>query len=288
MQEWVWRNLRFELPRDWEMLQFSRRSETGSCLFADRHAYRFELNWRRVAGAPDFARMLDDYARQLAPETPGQVVRVQQAPWLGLAGTFEGVATSRFGRFLPGEKYLVEAVFLWPRERDLPLERQVLASLDELPRDEQWQRWRAFGLDCRGSAGLELQTCEVQPAAAHLVFAPKGNSLRTEDFSRWGMVEHWLRTGVEDWLAARRPRQATQIATGQRRLGDHQVYFVSARVPGRLLGRCHYQAAAWVCPRDRRLYCVATVTERPLEQRQAPLVGHRLRCCAELPEEAVA
>ncbi len=85
MVEWVWRQIGVELPAEWECLQFARDPEAGRCAFADRHRYRFELNWRKSPGEPDFGRMMKDYEGSLAKEWEG-IRKAKCRGWPGLRG----------------------------------------------------------------------------------------------------------------------------------------------------------------------------------------------------------
>ena len=74
MQTCIWRDLRIELPEDWEMLQFSLQRQAGRCAFADRYQFRLELGWRTAEAKPEIERMMSDYLAQMKP-TPTQRTR---------------------------------------------------------------------------------------------------------------------------------------------------------------------------------------------------------------------
>jgi hypothetical protein len=279
--------VRVELPVDWEMLQFTRRPEQGRCAFADRYQFRLELAWRAVDGPPDMGRVVSDYvARLRADDDASDVRRLSDAPWPGLAATVERTATSRFGRHLPGEAILVEAVFLWPEGRDRTLERVVLDSIAEVPRrDDGTRRWRAFGLDLLATDGLPLTECQVEPARARLTFADE-RGRRRETFQRLGLVEEWLDRSVEDWLAAQMPRRGTVKSQSAVTVHGHEVALLAGTRPIRRLGGlinrpAPCDAAAWRCPNDGRLYCGSLVGRSAGSGTR--LAGGRLACCPELP-----
>jgi hypothetical protein len=259
MQLWIWRHFRVRMPAEWEMLQFSRNAAAGRCAFADRYQFRLELNWRGVAGPPDFERMMSDYQARLLERGMKNVCRADHGPWRGVGGEGPEGRSTRFGRFFPGESCLVELVFLWPEERDVPLERGVLDSVAEEPADGRGsRRWRAFGMDLRASRGLALERCTVEPAHVEMVFADAAGR-REERFARRGMVGNWLRGSVGDWLRRSVPREVTALAAETRAVDGHDVDSVRGEQRDRgwrgMLGRrSAYEGEAWICPADGRLY----------------------------------
>ena len=96
----------------------ARNPQAGRCAFADRYQFRLELSWKVVPGAPDFNRMMSDYAAKLIEEGEEKPEPVDGGPWKGLCVHAQGQLSTRFGRFFPGESCLVELVFPWPEERD--------------------------------------------------------------------------------------------------------------------------------------------------------------------------
>ena len=141
----IWRNIRFELPDDWELLRFSRKEERGRLSFADRQRFRFELSWRKVPGEPDYGKMMSDYLAKLLEEKKLSWARqAQSVGWHGINGGGPNGSNTRFGRYFAEEDVLVEAVFLWEEGRDKKLEKQVLTSVGaELPWRGKLRRGRA-------------------------------------------------------------------------------------------------------------------------------------------------
>jgi len=280
MQLWVWRQLRIELPDDWEMLQYGRDAAAGRCAFADRHQFRLEMDWRTVAARPDVARTMGDYLAKLTADqtlADGRATRVGE--WPGIVGRQGEQAVARFGRYLAPEQCVVELVFLWPEARDAALEGSVLASVGVEPERGGRRRWRAFGMDLAASADLPLRECVVQPAVARMAFG-RERGRREETFQRLGMVDEWLRGSVGEWLASQAPRDVVRSWPSARKAGGHAIALLhGTRRPALLRASRPYASAAWRCPRDGRLYRVATTgAARPDE----PLAGGRLGCCGEL------
>ncbi len=280
-----------ELPADWEMLQLSRDPAAGRCVFADRYQYRFEFNWRQVPGRPDFERMLSDYQARLT--TAGGLTDPQpekRGVWRGLRGKQGGRWISRLGAYFEREACLVEAVFIWPGDPDVALQRAILEGMQpEPPWGEDLRRWRAFGMDWLVSGGEGPAECRVQPASTHITFCKGKPPRQRETFVRLGLVPEWLKGTVRDWLALQKPADVSIRRRDVFASAGHSVEWVEGDRPVRGLGRLRgrrevYRAAAWMCPRDGRLYCISV--ERHAAPRAADLAGGRLSCCGDFPLRA--
>lgn len=288
MQSWVWRQLRLELPDEWELLQFTRNPQLGRCAFADRTQFRFEVNWRAVPNAPDFGRLLTDYQARLDEDGIRDTRRIQCSGWQGVYGVMpDRRATSRYGAYLTPLGYLVEIVFLWPQARHEPTEAQILASVrPEEPTPAGQVRWRAFGMDLLTPAGSFLEHCNADPAFAQFCFSSERR--RTwEHFARRGLLPHWLHGPVPDWLRRSTPRGFRTTWEREQDNHGHTVAVTRAerktpRLPDLFLGRREYAAAAWVCPRDGRLYQVCREAYRGSQHRQKAQPPAVLSCCADL------
>ena len=291
MQALIWRHFRFEHPEDWQMLHYSRDAAVGRCALADRYQFRLEFHWRRFAAVPDLDRILSDYRDSLERDDNDAVVRrAQHGPWRGLETESNGVAAWRFGRFFSVESCLVELVFVWPDRSDRQLAHSVLDSVREEPARQGLRRWRAFGMDMHVPEDLALQECKIEPARAEMVFASPGKGGREETFRRLGMVDHWLNAPVGDWLHVQRPDKARDCRSGSGYRANHSISTVvatlPARWPGRLLGRRGaFQAAAWLCPVDERLYCMTLTSPQPVAEGPEVLAGGRLACCDDLARQ---
>lgn len=264
------------------MLQFSQNQQVGRCAFADRYQFRLELDWRVVAGPPDFDRMMSDYMARLTELGIKNVRRSNRGSWRGMEGEGKDGLSTRFGRYFAREACLVELVFLWREGRDPALERDVLESVAEEPQHcGGAKRWRAFGMDLLASPRVALMNCTVEPAHARMVFADK-DGRREECFSRRGMVGEWLRDTVRDWLRKSTPKKVAVSDSGSRHVGGHCVEMISGEIrarglPGMLGRRTRYGSSAWICPGDGRLYTVST--RRCIGDDGA---GGGLTCCPEM------
>ena len=261
MTEWIWRQIGAALPPDWECLQFSRDPEAGRCAFADRYRYRFELNWRRSKGEPDFDRMMKDYEGSLAAEWQG-IRRIKCRGWPGLTGRRGDEVVSRFGRWQPEIELLVEIVFIHPERRDEGLEARILGTVRAVPPEaDGFQRWRAFGMDLRVPQDFTLGEAVVEPARVGLRFDGRKKPDRWI-FRRYGMVDSWLKTSVRDWLESQtgEPVRHVRCQSGKGGTGNADRLEGQWRPRGLLLPRGAYAAAAWLDRRDGRLYDAICIT----------------------------
>ena len=286
MQTCIWRDLRIELPEDWEMLQFSLQRQAGRCAFADRYQFRLELGWRTAEAKPEIERMMSDYLAQMKadPDT-ADPTRIRVGSWQGIESRHRSVLTSRFSRHLAEAKCLVELVLLWPDARDGELEEQILASVAEEPaRGGGLRRWKAFGMDLLVSAGLDLCDCRIEPARAAMVFSDVREQ-RTETCQRLGMVSEWLAGTPGEWLGGQLPKRSKVLSQDSVVVNGHVVEAIAGRAAvkhwGGLISRpSAYEAAAWLCPADGRLYhATRTGHGTSLGTR---LAGQRLSCCDQL------
>jgi len=277
MREWIWRGFRFNLPDDWELLQFSREQGIGRCAFADRYQYRFEWSWRSVGRAPDIERLMTDYRSKLVTEGTMTEPKLVALPgWHGLAGKQGAAWISRFGRFFDDARCLAELVFLWPGSRDREIERSVAASFAPVPVQDGVQPWKAFGMAVEAPAAVPLSSCKVEPAHAALTFSAtkRGDSCV---FRRLGFATVWLKEPVADWLRRQAPRTVRDIACTQETRAGHAVSLLRGTLPrrGPFFPPRSYAAAAWQCPGDERLYCVTQT-----QQKGKPAAAPALSCCA--------
>ncbi len=282
MQEWIWRDFRFELPNDWEMLQFSKERAAGNCTFADRHQFRLELSWKEVPAAPDYERMISDYLQRLKDEQSLEAPEaISHRSWQGFAARFDDTQTARFGRYFEPAGRLLELVFFWPKDFQRQLTKEILDSFRHL-NQEAAQHWRAFGLDLHATGGLALDSCEVKPALAQMTFSENGGAGRIESFQRLGMVNTWLTGTVQEWLKGKAPQDINEVEYRSRDVGDHHLELAAGTVPPLKfpkVGRAafSYRAAAWICPADGRLYSASEIA--PAKNRNDRLAGKRLICC---------
>ena len=284
MERWIWRNLGLSVPADWEMLQFSRNSDSGRCAFADRYQFRLELDWRAVAGPPEFDRMTSDYLASLQERGMTDGSRFRHRAWHGVGGEVDGRTITRLGRWFSVERIVVELVFLWLRKKDAALMRQIADSVAEEPEhSESFRRWRAFGMDVLATKSLPLQSCTAEPANAGMMFAD-GKRRSVERFGRRGMVREWLKQTPGEWLRGWADEDVRNVRTSVLDVRGHSVHMLGGEktLPGLLRRRASYDAAVWICPADGRLYSVSCTGPGGGPEVGTMLAGSRLSCCAAL------
>ena len=251
------------------MLQFTRNPETGRCAFADRYQFRFELDWMRVDAPPDMERMAEDYRAKLQEDGLESVSKSGHGQWLGASGKEKGIPISRYGAFFPGQAYILEAVFIWAKgERATPaFEGRILDGIKvPPPASNGRQRWRAFGMDWTTAVDLSFDTCQVASGMAEATFNNRKQRI-TQRFARRGMLSCWFKTDIRQWMEAQIPKEYKVVSVESSTEGDHEVWRLEAkRSPSVLVdwlhGRRTILAAAWICPEDGRLYCVASHAHR--------------------------
>ena len=276
MQEWIWRDVRLEIPGDWEMLQFSRARDKGRCAYADRRQFRLELSWRQVKGAPDFPRMMADYKARL--ESAGELQDAHTftlSGWHGLAGMQKNLRVSRFGNYFDKENLLAELVFLWPDKRDIPLENDILQSCRYAPPENGFRKIKAFGMSCRSPEKYEFTACSVQPAMAAMVFSGARRPARIR-LQRFGMVPQWLDQPLTTWAGTQLPKEARNPDFESRSRNGHEIVTAKADYAPRgfLIRKGLYAASAWICPKDGRLYHAEQICRSAKD-----IVNHPLDCC---------
>lgn len=281
-QLWIWRHFRFDLPADWELLQYSRDPMSGRCAFADRYAFRFELSWRGVSGPPDFERMMSDYAARLAEQGYRRLHPERWRNWHGIAAEWEERPVVRFGGYFDGESCVVECVFLGADRRDRALEERVLGSFSEVAPDAAGRRrWRALGLDLRVHGDLRFAECRADPGEVEWVFQDERRR-RAVRCRRIGLRPVWMRQSVADWLRAATPPlraagEASETVHGHvifRRWGRQRRGVLENLWRGPEM----FAAEAWVCPADDRLYLREVRGPRRFVEEESR--GGALRCVA--------
>ena len=285
-QLYIWRHFRVELPSDWEMLQFTRELAAGRCAFADRYQFRLEMCWRSVAGPPDFPRMISDYESKLQQEGMKEIRHIRAGDWTGIEGKTDGAVASRLGRYFPGQKCVIELVFLWPDGQDKQLMQEIASTFAELPAHGDLDRWRAFGMDIRVPCDMNMEKCSVLPANAELVFSHKKGPEEYR-FARRGMVREWLTGPINGWARAWLSREGVEIDDESvRTTNGHELFLLRGRQPSDRIFVKHLkvQAAAWICPNDNRIYGVTHFyrDNRTPELKPEELTGGRLSCCRRL------
>lgn len=288
-QTWLWNGIEFSLPNDWEMLQFTRNPELGRCAFADRYQFRFELDWMLVSAAPDMERMASDYVAKLQEDGLEDVVKSGHGQWLGATGKEKGMPISRYGAFLPGRSYVLEAVFIWDKAQkaSASFEGRILDSIKtNPPQKDACQPWQAFGMKWTNADGMEFSQCQVAPGLAEATFNNR-KLRRIQRFARRGLLDCWMKTTVQDWLEQQIPKEYKVMEMTNSTENGHEIWQLQAQrspstMPDWLHGRRTISAAAWICPEDGRLYFIANHAHKG----KAEWPEATLSCCKQLEIKA--
>jgi len=264
---WIWRDFQFDLPIEWEMLQFSREMEQGRCAFADRYQFRLEMDWCVVQKEPDLSRLMSDYKSKLENEKKlDDGVSSKIASWHGLTGRQGEQFMSRFGHFFPASSCLVELVFLWPELREKAVEKKILQSFCCLAEEGRTATlWQTFGMSMTVPSDYTLTGCKVKPAQAQMTFsAPKKPGCIR--FQRLGMVPLWLKMPLENWLRSQTSVFVFDKETQTTTYKNTPAVVLSGvyRPKGVIHTNGYYLSICWVDPVDGRLYFVERIEKEKL------------------------
>jgi len=271
MRTWIWHGLSFDLPEEWEMLQFSRKPEAGRCAWADRDGYRMEVFWKRLPSAPAMDLLLATFPQRLGEEQGSVVVPLPDVNRWKRWRVGEG-ARSRIHALCFESGRLLEVVFSRPSGETG--DGSLVLNAFRAESEQSVSRWAAFGMKWEVPPGHSMVSSVVQPARAEVEMCDrrKREVLR---FLRLGMVSHWLHDEPQDWLRRRLPNGYKLETEELVSLRDGRIAAVLsggprwpailpwARPPG-------WAACVWLEPSDGRLYCVERLSRRPTDSRALP------------------
>jgi hypothetical protein len=280
--EHIWRHFGITLPANWEMLQYNSEVERGACLWADRYHYRCELSWRQVPGPPHMNRMLQDYIARLKEQKAAtNLARTRVEGWEGITGRADPNKFTHLTRHFPEENCMLELVLLWPDKVEPELQKDIVRSVRAVPEQDGAQRWKVFGLEV--DAIHPLLATDIKPAFARLEFGYEDAGWRgIQVFERRGLLREWMTTPLDEWLNAQVPlkvrdRQVHEFS-GHGAVGYHVHGRLPINMGLRILRTVQrrklsllthkemgYHAAAWIHPRENRLYFLETRTDRSVE-----------------------
>lgn len=289
MKPVAWNGIHFQLPDDWELLQFSKNADKGRAVFGDRYQFRFEIDWAAINTPPDLERMSTDYKSKLIQDGIKEPRTIAHHPWKGVAGLEGQTPISRYCAYFTNRTLLLEAVFLWPPDptpsRNQAFEAKILDTIHVMPFQEDGrQEWNAFGIHCLAPEAHPLTECVANPADVKLTFS-NAKETETETVARTGFLKVWLTKGVDDWLKSIVPKDYTVLSLNHTSQEEHDIWLLEATISRADLkdwwkGRRHFTAAAWICPADKRLY---TVTKAYHEDKNGnPHLPISLSCCHQL------
>ncbi len=283
----VWQGLKIFFPEEWELMQFSKNSNMGSCAFANRYNISMELNWQRTDGEVNMGKTVTDHISKFEYEKGlTNIKRTNVSGWTGFYGNISKIKVSKFLKYFKKKSYLVQIIFIWPQKRKEEIENDILKNTKEEPNcKNDLQRWKSFGMDICISDKLKLLKCVVEPANAKMFFGV-GNDF-FEEYRRLGMVKYWLKGTVKQWLETKLPSKVKNVREKLTELSGHKIYSVYYSVWAKGLSKItgkkeSYIASAWICPTDNRLYFARIKKDSAVDMCVA---GERLVCCDRLAGE---
>lgn len=231
----AWRDFRFEVPAEWEIVGYSLKPEEGRLALADGDGETLQIFWKKTDAPPDLDRRLNDLLRANLP--PRASATNGRCPIEGFHGWRAGLGGDRTvplaaARYLTGAKRMLGVIFApHPRRRE-EVVRAILASW--APNDGPERRWTAFGLDLALPVAFEPEVARVFPALQCLEFATRAGDRVI--LHRFGMLSailegtdpatHFARVkgrGIQTWRrppSASTPRlDATELALRRRPIG---------------------------------------------------------------------
>ena len=267
----VWMGMRWQVPRDWEILGHAVDPLRGRLMLADRRRQRMQLSWARLDRRPDLEQAIADHrSRDMAADEAAQMSELLRPHgWVGYTRWADRGALSRFTRYEPELAYWIDLVVSHPVSHDPALDEALAAGFEALD-PQQPPHWRAFGLDVRTPLGWRLTKAHVNVADVTLRFAEADGPAEAA-VRRLGMIDAWFLGDVQQWLRHTIGVMVDTEFTTVRH-GGVSACLALGLEPGtrwrRLNGRLRLRRyLAWVCEPARSLVCVTTWSRpsRPVE-----------------------
>ena len=267
----AWHHLRLEIPREWEVVGFSRNADDGRLALADRDGEVLQLHWKKIPAAPNLDRRLEELARaNLPPGTDPAAAKLRLEGWHDWRVSLSGNRNLPFfaARHLAAHGILLAAVFPPHPARREDVVRAVLASWT--PNDGPTRAWAAFGLAVTLPSALDLEVTVSLPAFQRFEFAtPKGDRVIVQ---RWGMLSALLADMDAAAHFARIKGRGTQVWKLPPPMDPSRNAITELALRRTPMGwwstprRMPKEGRAWLCPRPdlERLYAIEAWTHRDL------------------------
>lgn len=269
----VWQDISLRLPRSWELVRYGLNYNRGACTFSDELHERLQLSWDRGMDCPDFGRLLSDLqSREHAAHAPGSNGHREVdflplpaiADWHGVVIMQGGRTVTRAACYFAEGRTLVETAVFWQGQRDVHLERAMLANIRVAERGAR-RKWEALGICAEVPGEMDMVSCRCLPGDTRWCFRGK-KTFPLVTIDRIGFSSVWLKEPLRDWLQKRIPKRSSVLRRGTRQTGaGHPLeYLASTRSRGSLgflVGaRVTRNDYACVCPGEQRVYHVVTET----------------------------
>lgn len=265
----AWRDFRFEVPAEWEVVGYSFKPDEGRLALADGEGETLQVFWKKTDAPPDLDRRLGDLLRaNLPPDAVSKADDRRIEEVHGWRACLSGDRTIPFyaARHLSEARQILGVIFApHPRRRE-EVARAVLASWT--PNAGPERRWSALGLDLTLPAAFEPEVAISLPALQRMEFATRAGDRVI--LHRFGMLSailegtdpaaHFARIkgrGVQVWKLSS-PAAAPRLEVAELALRRRPIGWWSA--PRRL----PKEGRAWLWPRldVERLWALEIWTRR--------------------------
>ncbi|MBI5723374.1 MAG: hypothetical protein HZA50_05405 [Planctomycetes bacterium] len=287
MQTTCWRGMRLEHPSAWELTTVGGEKQPGRCIFSDRRYQRLQVLWREVKYVPELTSIMEKHRRDAKAADKLTVLKDAPEPWQGVVRKAESGWVVNAGRFFRQNRWLVEAMFVWPGARDVNLENRILASITPADDQDEVMAWQAMGLDVSVPKEYELEDCSLQVGRIRWKFASPHKKAPMIAVERLAMAGSWLKSSPGDWLDAELPIRDKRLFRGQDRAFAHPAdWIVSRGRAGRLAALARLKRInldlAWICPAEDRLYHITVSRLQRRLEIELP-AGLCVQCCRDAP-----
>lgn len=286
MQTTCWRGMRLEHPSSWELTTVGGGKAPGRCIFSDRRYQRLQVLWREVKYVPQLDKIMEKHRRG-AKDPAKFIPKSSPDPWRGFARKADSGWVVNAGRFFRENRWLVEAMFVWPGGRDEELENRILASIAPADNQQEAATWQAMGLNVTVPKEYDLSDCSLQVGRIRWQFASPKKRAADITVERLAMASSWLKAPVADWLDAELPIRQKRLFRGQDGSFAHPTDWIVSRArAGRLAAIARYKRInldlAWLCPVEDRLYHITVSRLQRQTQIELP-AGLSVQCCQHAP-----
>ena len=297
LQTTCWRALQLQHPPQWEIALACGPEGTQRIILADRHFHRLDVRWRPLKYVPNLDLMLSRH-KQPKKDQDIQTSPLSNAPepWKGLVQETPDGTVTHAGRHFHDARLLVEATLVWPNERDMTLESEILASIAPVQSDIEPRPWQAMGLSLQCPSRFELLETDLKVGKVQWDFrqaapgkpAQQGKHSPLLEVNRIAMPEYWLKnTPLREWLRDQIPKQFTELRVRAEQQGLHTADIIVSSARGPLLSsfggtRQLRLDMAWACPAENRVYHIH-YTRLTMDDQAQLHEGFALRCCRGAP-----
>lgn len=264
-----WRGIGFQHPASWEEAAVSGPGEEGHCLLVDLHGQRLDVRWHFMDKDPQTEQLVE----RLRHDVGGRIHEPEglPAPWRGIARqTPQGLVTTA-GRIFQERKCVVEADVIWPDERNVELEQQLLQSVHLSDPASPERVWGAMGLHVTTGTRFELREIEADVGRITWNFEADKNAGPWLTVQRIALPAAWLTEALRGWLESDQAKRSRLVSSRTTHYAGHEAeQVITVRKKGGLgglFGQIRSRSdVAWQCESEGRVYRVAFESATKLER----------------------